>query len=74
MYYKMALSETYRQIGYDIIASAFEVRNTIGRGVREKFYEGALAYEIAQKEYLPYIKAWWLKMRIKLILLLRIAL
>lgn len=47
----MALSETYRQIGYDIIASAFEVRNTIGRGVREKFYEGALAYEIAQKGY-----------------------
>lgn len=45
----MPLNEEYVQIGYDIIASAFEVRNSIGRGLREKFYEGALAYEI-----LPY--------------------
>ena len=40
----MPLNEEYVQIGYDIIASAFEVRNSIGRGLREKFYEGALAY------------------------------
>ena len=47
----MPLNEEYVQIGYDIIASAFEVRNSIGRGLREKFYEGALAYEISQKGY-----------------------
>ena len=43
--------DEYRKIGYDIIGSAFEVRNHTGRGLLEKFYESALIYELTKKGY-----------------------
>ena len=47
----MALNEEYAQIGNDIIGAAFEVRKTVGKGLREKYYEAALAFEISNKGY-----------------------
>ena len=39
----------YRDLGHDIIGSAFDVRRNTGRGLREKFYEAALAYELTKR-------------------------
>lgn len=47
----MALSEEFKQIGYDIIGAAFDVRNNTGRGLREVYYRKALAWELQQKGY-----------------------
>ena len=47
----MALNEEFAQLGYDIIGSAFEVRNTAGRLLREKYYRDALTWELRQKGY-----------------------
>ena len=38
----------YNAIGYDIIGAAFRVYNTVGRLLRENYYEAALAYELTQ--------------------------
>ena len=45
----MNLFDEYNLIGSDIIGAAFDVRNNVGLGLREKYYESALAYEIAQR-------------------------
>ena len=45
----MALNDDYSKIGSDIIGAAFEVMRTSGKGLREKYYEAALEYEIIQK-------------------------
>ena len=45
----MELGEDYFAIGNDIIGAAFDVRNNVGRGMREKFYESALAYELRKR-------------------------
>lgn len=47
----MALNEKYTDIGYGIIGAAFEVRKTVGNGLREKFYMYALAWELRRKGY-----------------------
>ena len=47
----MALNEEYRQIGEDIIGSAFEVMRTAGIGLREKYYEAALVHELKERNY-----------------------
>lgn len=44
----MSLNPEYIQIGDDIIKAAYKVRNTCGSGLREKFYEAALAFELKQ--------------------------
>lgn len=41
----------YDKLGKDIIGAAFNVRKHAGRGMLEKFYESALAYEIEQLGY-----------------------
>lgn len=41
----------YTKIGHDIIGAAFDVRNQLGRLLREEFYRDALAYEIQQRGY-----------------------
>ena len=41
--------DEYNSIGSDIIGAAFDVRNNTGTGLREKYYESALAYEIEQR-------------------------
>lgn len=41
--------EDYNKIGYEIIGSAFEVRKQVGPGLRERFYECALAWELRNK-------------------------
>lgn len=45
----MPLHPDYENLGYDIIASAFEVKKFSGRKLREKYYEAALAYELRQR-------------------------
>lgn len=45
----MEPSSEYHIIGNDIIASAFEVRNFVGRGLREHYYESALIWELRQR-------------------------
>lgn len=47
----MALNNEYLKIGSDIIGAAFEVRNMVGRGLRERYYESALAYELSSCGY-----------------------
>ena len=47
----MALSEEFKQIGYDIIRAAFDVRNNSGRCLREVYYRKALAWELQQRGY-----------------------
>lgn len=47
----MGISEEFRQIGYDIIGSAFDVRNSTGRGLRENYYTSALIWELKEKGY-----------------------
>lgn len=47
----MTLNKDFEKIGYDIIGSAYAVRKEAGRGLREKYYEQALAWEISQKGY-----------------------
>lgn len=44
----MSLNPEYLQIGANIIGAAFNVRKESGRGLREKYYEAALAWEISQ--------------------------
>ena len=41
----------YSKIGYDIIGASFAVRNNTGRGLLEKYYEGALAFELQNLGY-----------------------
>lgn len=41
----------YNKIGYDIIGAAYNVRNNTGRGLLEKYYEGALCYELQELGY-----------------------
>lgn len=36
------------KVGDDIFKAAYRVRNSCGRGLREKFYEAALAYELTE--------------------------
>ena len=36
----------YHKIGEDIVGAAFSVRKEVGRGLLEKYYESALAYEL----------------------------
>lgn len=45
----MSISSEYFDIGNDIIGAAYEVRNNAGKGMRETFYEHALAYELKQR-------------------------
>ena len=45
----MALNEEYLPIGSDIIGAAFDVMRHAGPGLREKYYEAALQYELEQK-------------------------
>ena len=40
--------ESIEKIGFNIIGAAFQVRKKVGRGLKEKFYEKALAYELQQ--------------------------
>ena len=47
----MALNPEYFQIGYDIIGAAYDVRNNVGRGLREKYYEAALCNELRKRGY-----------------------
>ena len=42
-------TEPYFSIGHDIIGAAFEVRKKTGSGLREKFYEKALVFELLKK-------------------------
>lgn len=44
----MSLNPEYLQIGANIIGAAFNVRKESGRGLREKYYEAALTWEISQ--------------------------
>ena len=41
--------DIYNKIGEDIIGCAFEIRRKVGRGLREKYYEAALAYELTKR-------------------------
>ncbi len=45
------LNKEFEKIGSDIIGAAFSVRKETGRGLREKYYEAALAWEISQRGY-----------------------
>ena len=45
----MALNEEYVSIGYDIIGASFDVIKNSGHGMREKYYEKALVYELTQR-------------------------
>ncbi len=45
-------------IGHDLIGSAFEVRNQVGRYFREDFYKHALAFEMREKGYTVEIEPW----------------
>ena len=45
----MPLNPEFVPIGYDIIGSAFEVMKVAGKGLKEKYYEMALTYELIQK-------------------------
>ena len=47
----MALNKEYLKIGADIIKAAFTVKTNVGRGLRESYYEAALAYEIQKLGY-----------------------
>ncbi len=47
----MALNQEFLKIGYDIIGCAYEVRNTAGKMLREKYYRDALTWELRQKGY-----------------------
>ncbi|MBD5184836.1 MAG: GxxExxY protein [Bacteroidales bacterium] len=47
----MALNPDYIEIGSDIIGAAFEVRNTVGCGMREEYYQAALKWELEQRGY-----------------------
>ncbi len=47
----MALNKDYLEIGYDIIGCAYEVRNTSGRLLREKYYRDSLTWELRQRGY-----------------------
>lgn len=47
----MPITEEFRQIGFDIIGSAFTVRNETGRGFREVYYKKALAWELQNRGY-----------------------
>jgi len=44
----MALNPEFEQVGRDIIGACFNVRKETGRGLREKYYEAALAWEISK--------------------------
>ncbi|MBD5297091.1 MAG: GxxExxY protein [Bacteroides sp.] len=46
---KSDLPHEYSAIGKSIIGCAFEVRRTVGRGLREKYYESALVWELRQR-------------------------
>lgn len=48
----MALNPEFEQIGRDIIGACFNVRKEAGRGLREKYYEAALAWEISKCGYI----------------------
>ena len=45
----MALNDEFVDIGYDIIGAAFDVIKHSGRFMREKYYEAALAKELADR-------------------------
>ena len=47
----MALNKEYLDIGHDIIGAAFDVNKYAGKGLREKYYQYALAYELREKGY-----------------------
>ena len=47
----MPLNPEFIKIGSDIIGAAFRVRNEAGSGLREKYYAGALAYELRSMGY-----------------------
>lgn len=43
------LSQEYTDLGNDIIGASFEVRRISGRGLKEKFYEAALVWELRRR-------------------------
>ena len=45
----MNLLEEYNELGYTIIGAAFEVMRNTGKGLREKYYEKALIYELKHR-------------------------
>lgn len=45
----MSVETIERAIGRDIVGAAFDVRRNTGRGMLEKFYENALAYELNER-------------------------
>lgn len=47
----MSLNPEYLKIGHDIIGAAYAVRNAVNRGLRESYYEAALAWELARLGY-----------------------
>lgn len=47
----MSLNSEYLKIGHDIIQAAFEVRRVAGKGMRERFYQHAMAYELRERGY-----------------------
>lgn len=47
----MALDPEFLKIGEDIIRCAYEVRNNTRRGLREEYYQLALAWELRQLRY-----------------------
>ena len=47
----MALPPEFIKVGSDIIGSAFEVRQSAHRGLRESYYRDALAWELQQRGY-----------------------
>ena len=49
LYYRMDVNKEYSDLGNSIIGAAFEVMKTAGKGLKEKYYESALAYELEQR-------------------------
>ena len=47
----MGLNPEYELLGNDIIGACFSVRKEVGRGLREKYYESALIWELMQRQH-----------------------
>ncbi|EKE21357.1 MAG: hypothetical protein ACD_7C00270G0006 [uncultured bacterium] len=41
----------YPKLSYDIVGALYEVYNTIGNGLQEKYYQKALVRELEEKGY-----------------------
>jgi GxxExxY protein len=53
-----------QQEGYDLMAAAFEVYNTLGSGFLEEVYQESLALELTLRA-IPFVTKIWLQLRYK---------